>query len=101
MEFFERLADLIDGVVLLAERDGEGVCLGFSGRGVRRVGGGEETRLGVATELMAQDAEGAWGIAEGARGLVRRHVSDEEGAKGFVHTLLWVAWSQEKAAAVC
>ena len=63
----ERVADFIDGVVVLAQLDDEGAGGGFLGLGAgARAGGQEEGRLGVVAEVVAEDAEGAGGVAEGA-----------------------------------
>jgi hypothetical protein len=54
--------------------------------GVRAGQAAEEGRalLRVVAELMAQDAEGAGGIAEPPRRLGGRQLFDEVGAEGFV-----------------
>jgi hypothetical protein len=50
-------------------------------------GGEEEGKLGIVREVIAEDAEGAWGVAEGAGDLLGRAGLEEIGAKGFVLAL--------------
>jgi hypothetical protein len=42
------------------------------------------TFLGVVAELVTEDAEGAWRIAEALRGLGGRPSLDEVGTEGFI-----------------
>ena len=51
-------------------------------------GGEEESRLRVVAEAVAQDAEGACGVAESAGDLVGGAALDEIGAQGFVLAVL-------------
>ena len=53
-----------------------------------RTGGDEELRLRLVAEVMAQDLEGARGIAKGASDLGGGNVFDEVGAQGLVLALL-------------
>jgi hypothetical protein len=67
----ERCADFIDRVVLLAQGDDEGMGGGLFGLNPGAgVGGEEEGGLRVVAEAGAQDAEGGWGVAEGAGDLL-------------------------------
>lgn len=43
--------------------------------------------FGVMAELMAEDAEGAWGVTEAAGDVAGWLVIDEAGAEGFVLAL--------------
>ena len=75
------LADLVDRMVLLAQGHGQVVGLGLVRLSARTATGRvEEPRIGIAAELMAQHAEGAGGIAEGAGDFVGGDLIDEEGA---------------------
>ena len=66
-----------------------------------RSGRAEELRLGVATELVAQHAEGPRGIAERAGDLVGGAVFDEEGAQGLVLALAGMGGLGEESSDVC
>ncbi len=88
----EGLADFVDGVILLAQGEDAVASGGLFGLVLgSRVGGQEELRVGVAPELMAQDAEGAWGIAEVAGHLLGGSALEEVGAKGLIDALFRVA----------
>ena len=75
-------------MVLLAQGDDEGAGGGLLGLMTRAgTSGEEEGGLGVVAEVVAQDTEGAWGIAEGAGDLVGGTLLDEVGAEGLVLAL--------------
>jgi hypothetical protein len=78
-------ADVIDGEVLFPQGDddvSEGIGLGC---GVGPLGRGqEEGAAGILAELMDQDAEATWGVAEAAGDLGAGEAVDEEGAEGLV-----------------
>ena len=61
----------------------------------------EELRIRLATELVAQDAEGAGGVAEGAGYLVRGAIFDKEGAQGFVLAVAGMGGLGEESSDVC
>jgi hypothetical protein len=63
------------------------------------LGGEEEGGVGVAAELVAEDAEGAGAVPEGAGHRVGGAPLDEVGAQRLVHPLLAVTGLQEAAAA--
>ncbi len=50
----------------------------------------------VVSELKAQDAEGAWGVAEAACDFGRGELINEVGAEGFVLVLRWGVGGQEE-----
>ena len=52
--------------------------------------------IGVVTELMAQDAEGARGIAETLRYLMGGEAFDEVGAQGLVLAVEGMLWGKEE-----
>ena len=52
---------------------------------------------GVVTELVAQDAESTWGIAESTSDGVRRESLDEEAAESFVVLVQGFLWVKEEA----
>ena len=91
MEFLslEGLADFIDRMVLLAQINNEGTGARLLGLDPRAgVSGEEEGGLGVVAEVVAEDAEGTWGIAESAGDVLGWAGLDEVGAEGFVLALL-------------
>ena len=62
-------------------------------------GGNKEGGIPVTAEVMAEDLEGADGIAKGARYLTGGQALDKESAKGLIDTLLGGARLEEEAAA--
>jgi len=50
-------------------------------------GGDKKARMGITQETVAEDAEGAWGVAEGAGNLLGGAALEEIGAEGFVLAL--------------
>jgi hypothetical protein len=52
---------------------------------------------GVVTELVAEDAESPWGIAESTSDGVRREILDEEAAESFVVFVQGFLWVKEEA----
>ena len=61
------------------------------------MGGKEEGRIGIATEVMAKDVEGTRGIAEGGGDLFGGAPFEEEGAKGLVLAVFGGGWLGEEA----
>jgi hypothetical protein len=51
----------------------------------------------VVTELVAQDAESPWGVAESKGDGVRRESLDEKAPKSFVVFVQGFLWVQEEA----
>ena len=88
-------------MVLFAQGDDEragGGLLGLnSGSGA---GGEEKGGLGIVTEVIAEDAEGAWGVTEGAGNLLGGAALEEIGAEGFVLALFGQGGLAEEAAGV-
>ena len=84
----ERLADLVDRVIGLAQLDDEVVGGGLLGLMARtRTGGDEELRLGVVAEVVTQDLERAGRVAKGTGDLGGGNVLDEVSAQGLVLAL--------------
>jgi len=84
----QRLADLVNRVIVLAQRHhpvAQRVALGLAGRPALRLT--EEGTIGVVAELMAQHAEAAGGVAEAAGNLGGRQSLDEVGAQRLVLTM--------------
>ncbi len=63
--------------------------------------GEEEFPVGVLTELVAEDAETAGGIAEALGRPGGGEALHEEGAEGLVLAMDKVLWFQEEGAEVC
>src|SRR5439155_3621502 len=85
----ERIADLVDRVVTLAELDNGGACRGlFRLRSGARLGRHEELRMAIAAKVVTHDLERSRRVAKGASDLRGSTVLDEEGAKCLVLPLL-------------
>jgi hypothetical protein len=94
----ERVADLVDRVIGLAQLDDEIVGGGLLGLMARAgTGGDEELRLGVVAEVVTQNLERAGGVAKGASDLGGRDVFDEVSAQGLVLALLGRRRLEEEA----
>ena len=78
----------------IAEGIGFGCGLGSLGRGE------EEVASGILAELVDEDAEAPWGVAEAASGLGTGEAIDEEGAEGLVLTVGGVGGFEEDAGEV-
>lgn len=82
--------DVVDGEVLFAQGDDEvtdAVALGRGARAGRAWGEESGAAGGVMAELVAEDTEGAGGIAKAFRHLRGRQAVDEVGPEGFVLAL--------------
>ena len=95
----EKFADLIGGMILFSQGHDQvpgGGLLGLRLGTVPRVE--EEGGVGIATELVAEDAEGAGGITEVGGDVGGGFLVDEIGAQGFVLTLFGMEGLEEEAA---
>jgi len=96
---FERLADFINGMVLLTELHDEVVGSGLFWLGLGAVArGDEEGGRGVTAEVVAQDVQGAQGIAEGAGDFLGGAALNQESPQSVVLALLGEARFEEKPA---
>jgi hypothetical protein len=88
-------------MILFAQSNNEGpssVGLGLSfGSGLALA---KEIK-GLAAELAAQNAEGAWGVAEAPGGLMGGEALDKESAQGLVLALGRGLGFEEEAGLVC
>jgi hypothetical protein len=79
--------DVIDGEIAFPHRDHQ-VSQRITDRSQSRLLGDarEEpcAKVGIVAKLMAEDAEGTWGITKSAGDLDRGKLLDEEGTQGFV-----------------
>ena len=82
---FQDPADIIDGEILLSQRDDlVPDTVGFR-RSLRPLLRGEEERaIWILAELVGEDAEASRGIPEAAGDFDRREILDEVGPEGFV-----------------
>lgn len=97
LPFLEDLADVVDGVILLAEGDDQIPSSGFFGLRARASARSEEeVALGVVAELVTEDSESSRGVAEAAGGLAGGEVIDKKGAESLVLALLGVSRTEEE-----
>ena len=81
----EGTADIVDGAVLLSQGDDQfPQAILLAGRSALTWGRDEEVTLGLAAELMDEDPEAAWGVAEASGRLGGWHTIDEESPQGLV-----------------
>jgi len=95
-------ADVIDGQILLSQRDDlvpETVGLGRSLRPLLR--GKEEGPIWMLTELVGQDAKASRRISEAAGDLNRREILDEVGPEGFVLAVSGILGFEKVAGHIC
>ena len=90
----EGLADIIDGLVLLAESN-DLLLYGFRRLGPWTRCFGEELPRGIVAELMCQLMQAAHGIAESCGDFRSRNPIDEIGPQGFVLPMRGVLRSQK------
>jgi len=99
--FAEGLADLINGVVLLAQCHNAGVGGGFIRLSLGPwVGGEEKLGIGLPSELMTEDAERARSVAELVGHLMGGSAFEEVGPESLVHALFGQKGFGEEAAAL-
>lgn len=95
------LADLVDGVVALAQSNDQVACSRLPRTCVRsRRRSNEEDGIGIATEVMAEDAEGPGRVPEAVGHLRGGTPLDVLGAEGLVDTLSGVTGGEEETAAL-
>jgi hypothetical protein len=98
---FERVADLINGVIAFAKLDDARASGLFAGLGARAAGRrDEEGGRVVATEVMAEDLEGAGRVAKVASDVGGGTLLDKEGAKGLILALASGSGLEEKGLAI-
>jgi hypothetical protein len=99
---FQDPADIINGEILLSQRDNlvpEKVGLRRGLRPLLR--GKEEGAIWILTELVSQDAEASRGIPEAAGDLDRRQILNEVGPEGFVLAVSSIRGSEKEAGHIC
>src|SRR5439155_7049306 len=98
----ESRRDLVDRVVLFAQPDDEVARLGLLRLRLRPgLRGGEELRLRVAAERVAENAERTGRVAEGPGDGLGRPRLEEVGAEGFVLPVARVRRMRKEAATRC
>jgi hypothetical protein len=99
MALLEGLADFIDGMVLFAQLNDEVTSGRFLGLGLGAVTRShEEDRLGLPTEMVAEDVKGVKRVAEGAGDLFGWTPLDQKSAEGLVLAMFGQARLEEEAA---
>jgi hypothetical protein len=97
---FECFADLVYGMVLLAQTDDQIVGCGLLRLTARTmVWRKEENRIGIPAEMVAENMEGSDGVAESFGDIFRSATFDEIRSECFVHAVLGVVRFEEIAAA--
>jgi hypothetical protein len=95
----KNLADLIDGVVLLAQLDDQVASRRLLGLGLRAVPRREKKyRVGFSAKMVTKDVEGIEGVAEGAGNVLGETALDQVSAQGLVLAVFRQAGFEEEAA---
>jgi hypothetical protein len=99
---FQDPADIIDGEILLSQRDNlVPETVGFR-RGLRSLlRGKKEGAIWILAELVGQDAEASRGIPEAASDFDRREIIDEVSPEGFVLTMSGIGGFEKEAGHRC
>jgi hypothetical protein len=100
--FFQDPADIINGEILLSQRDNlvpETVGLRRSLRPLLR--GKEEGAIWILAELVSEDPEASRRIPEAACGFDRREIIDEVGPEGFVLAVSGISGFEKEAGHIC
>jgi hypothetical protein len=99
---FQDPADIIDGEILLSQRNDLVPDTVGLRRGLRPLlRGKEEGTIWMLTELIGQDTEASRGIPEAAGDLSRREILDEVGPEGFVLTMSGIRGFEKEARHIC
>ena len=99
--FLERSFDVVDGVVLFAERDNQLTCGVLLGLGAGSSFTFHKKHRWVAAELVAQNPKGTWRVAEARGDFGGGKLVVEVGAEGFVLTVSGGLRFEEEPARVC
>ncbi|PYT95292.1 MAG: hypothetical protein DMG38_27735 [Acidobacteria bacterium] len=95
----KNLADLINGVVLLAQLDDQVASRGLLGLGLRAVPRREKKGgMSFSAKMVTKDVEGVEGVAEGAGHVFGETALDQISAQGLVLAVFRQAGFQEEAA---
>ncbi|PYT85157.1 MAG: hypothetical protein DMG40_00275 [Acidobacteria bacterium] len=95
----QNLADLIDGVVLLAQLDDQVAGRRLLGLGLRAVPRREKKGgVGFSAKVVTEDVEGIRSVAKGASNVLGETALDQVSAQGLVLTVLRQTGLEEEAA---
>jgi len=99
---FQDPADIIDGEILLSQRnDLVPEAIGLR-RGLRPLLRGKEERtIWMLTELMGKNTEASRRIPKAAGDLSRREILDEVGPEGFILTMSSIRGFEKEAGHIC
>jgi hypothetical protein len=99
---FQDPADIIDGEILLSQRDDlVPNAIGFR-RSLRPLlRGKEEGAMWIVAELVSEDPEASRRIPEAVGDFDRREMIDEVGPEGFVLAVSWISGFEEEAHHIC
>jgi hypothetical protein len=99
---FQDPTDIIDGQILLSQRDDLVPDTVRFRRNLRSfLRGKEEGAIGMLTKLMGQDTEASRRIPEPACDFSRRKILDEIGSEGFVLAVSRIPGFEEEAGHIC
>ena len=99
LAILKNLADLIDGVVLLAQLDDQVASRRLLGLGLRAVPRGEKKGgVGFPTKMVTKDVEGVERVAEGAGNVLGETALDQVSTQGLVLAVFRQARFEEEAA---
>jgi hypothetical protein len=99
---FQDSADIIDGEILLSQRDDlvpEAVSFRRSLRSLLR--GKEEGPIWMLAKRMGQDTEASWRIPESAGDFGRREILDEVSPEGFVLAVSGIGRFEKEVGHIC
>jgi hypothetical protein len=99
---FQDPADIINGVILLSQRDDlvpEAVSLRRGLRPLLR--GKEKGAIWILAELMGENTEASRGIPEATGDLSRREILDEVGPEGFILAVSGIRGFEKEAGHIC
>jgi hypothetical protein len=99
---FQDPVDIIDGEILLSQRDDlVPNAIGFR-RSLRPLlRGKEEGAIWILAELVSEDPEASRRIPEAACGFDRREIIDEVGPEGFVLAVSGISGFEKEAGHIC
>jgi len=99
LAILESLANLVNGVVLLAQLDDQVASRGLLGLGLRAVPRREKKGgVGFSAKMVTKDVEGIEGVAEGAGHLFSETALEQVSAQGLVLAVFRQAGFEEEAA---
>jgi hypothetical protein len=99
---FQDPADIVNGVILLSQRNDLVPQTVSFRRGLRPLlRGKEEGAIWMLAELVSQDTKASWGIPEAASNFDRRQIIDEVGPEGFILSVSGIFGFEKEAGHIC